>query len=110
MNNVPTAMGISCICPPLLCRACPVKLSSLGAVRGSGVFWVVEMKRDPQYPPLKLYSRHLYFKFILRHDTSVSYHDFKYSDYLMGFTISSVKLTDGFSLTPPSSDEADLLH
>ena len=42
-------------------------LSSLGAVKSSGVFWVVEIKRDPM-PPLDLhleFSNSIFFDMIL---------------------------------------------
>ena len=35
-----------------------------------GLFWVVELKRDP-HAPFDLCSRYFLFKFILRHDTAI---------------------------------------
>ena len=41
----------------------------MGAVTGSGVFWVVELKRDP-HAPFDLAVSIFIFKLLLGHDTS----------------------------------------
>jgi hypothetical protein len=46
-------------------------LSALGAVTGSGVFWVVEMKRDP-HAPFESAGGALLFELLLGQDTSLS--------------------------------------